>query len=75
MDLSTKPIQRDSLRELIDATKTTGNATPHQHVVRRDSSSRSQAIPTTTDQPSALRGLVMVIVAALAVRQLLLWIF
>jgi cytochrome c-type biogenesis protein CcmH/NrfG len=72
MDVSTKPIQRDSLRELIDASKM-GTAKPHAHVVRRDSV-RSQAVPTTNSEASALRGLVMVIVLALAVRQLLLWI-
>jgi hypothetical protein len=70
MDLSTKPIQRDSLRELIDASSRSGTA--HAHVVRRDSV-RRQAIPMR--EPSALRGLVLVLVLAFAVRQLLLWLF
>jgi hypothetical protein len=71
MDLSTKPIQRDSLRELIDASSRSGIA-PHAHVVRRDSV-RRPAVPMR--EPSALRGLVIVLALALGVRQLLLWIF
>ena len=72
MDLSTKPIQRDSLRELIDASSRSGTAHPHAHVVRRDSV-RRPAVPMR--EPSALRGLVLVLVLALGVRQLLLWMF
>lgn len=71
MDPSTKPIQRESLRDLIDASRS-GNAIPNPHVVRRDSV-RQKTVPG--HEPSALRGLVIVLVLALAVRQLLLWIF
>jgi hypothetical protein len=71
MDPSTKPIQRESLRDLLDASRS-GNALPHVHTVRRDSV-RQKTV--TGREPSALRGLVMVLVLALGVRQLLLWIF
>lgn len=74
MDLSTKPIQRESLRELIDASRV-GTAPAHAHVVRRDS--RPHLRPAAAEpvrDASALRGLLWVLVLALAVRQLLIWI-
>jgi len=70
MELETKPIARDSLRGLIDATRDAGR--PHAHVIRRRQARQNLA---TVREPSALRGLVLLVVIALAVRAFVLWIF
>ena len=71
MELETKPIARDSLRGLIDATRDT--ARPHAHVIRRRRQARQNL--ATVREPSALRGLVLLVLIALVVRALVLWIF
>lgn len=70
MELETKPIARDSLRGLIDATKDIGR--PHAHVIRRRQARQHLA---TVREPSALRGLVLLVVIAFAVRAFVLWLF
>jgi len=70
MELETKPIARDSLRGLIDATRDA--ARPHAHVIRRRRARESIA---TVREPSALRGLILLVLIALAVRALVLSLF
>lgn len=68
---STKTIERESLRELIDATRA-ATEKPHAHVVRRAQVRRDRR---TVREPSALRGLLLVLLLALGIRSLVLWIF
>lgn len=67
----TKTIARESLRELIDASRPAVTR-PQAHVVKR---SRVRRDTRPVREPSALRGLILVVVLALAVRQLVVWIF
>ncbi len=71
MEPDTKMIQRDSLRELIDASRG-ASETRHAHVVKRSQVRRDLR---TVREPSALRGLVLVVLLALGIRSLVLWIF
>lgn len=69
MEPETKTIARDSLGKLIAATR---DARPHARVIPRAQARRHLA---TVREPSALRGLILLVVIALAVRAFVLWIF
>ena len=71
MDPQTKPIERDSLRELIDATRA-ATEKPHAHVVKR---SQVRRHVRAAREPSAMRGLVLVVLLALGIRSLVMWLF
>jgi len=71
MEPDTKTIRRESLQDLIEASRG-GMATPHAHVVKRSQVRRE---PRTAREPSALRGLVLVVLLALGIRSLVMWIF
>ncbi len=66
---STKTIERESLRELIDASRP---AKGHAHVVKR---SKVRGDVPAAREPSALRGLVLVVLLALGIRSLVVWLF
>ncbi len=66
---STKTIERESLRELIDASRPVKG---RPHVVKR-SKVRTDVPPAR--EPSALRGLVLVVLLALGIRSLVVWLF
>jgi hypothetical protein len=68
MEPDTKMIERESLRDLIDASRPKA----HAHVIKRSEVARDVH---TTREPSALRGLILVVLLALGVRSLVLWIF
>jgi len=70
MELETKPIARDSLRGLIDATRDVGRR--HAHVIRRRQARQHLA---TVREPSALRGLILLVVIAYVIRAFVLWVF
>jgi len=70
MEPDTKTIRRESLRDLIEASRA-ATATPHAHVVKRSQVRRD----LHTREPSALRGLVLVVLLALGIRQLVVWVF
>jgi hypothetical protein len=70
MDLETKPIQRDSLLDLLDASR----AQPvkrHAHTVKR---TQRMMRRERKREPSALRGLVLVVLLVLLVRSLVMWL-
>jgi hypothetical protein len=71
MDPETKTIQRDSLRDLIDASRAP-NEKHHAHVVKRAQVRRDVR---TVREPSALRGLFIVLLLALGIRSLVVWFF
>jgi hypothetical protein len=71
MDLETKPIQRDSLLDLLDASRAQP-AKQHAHTVKRGQRVLRRE---RHREPSALRGLLIVVLLVLAVRSLVLWIF
>ena len=71
MEPDTKTIRRESLRDLIDASRA-ATAKPHAHVVKRSQVRRDRR---TVREPSALRGLVLVVLLALGIRSLVMWIF
>jgi hypothetical protein len=71
MDPDTKTIQRESLLDLIDASRAQTVKPQHAHVVRRARVRRREL----GREPSALRGLVIVLLFVLAMRSLVLWIF
>lgn len=73
MELETKPIARDSLRGLIDATRDVGR--PHAHVIRRRQARQARQHVATVREPSALRGLVLLVAIALVVRVFVVWVF
>ena len=64
----TKLIRRDELLGLLDATREPRGA--HAHVIRRGPQVRPLG-----REPSALRGLVWVVLAAALVRWLVLWLW
>ena len=70
MDPETKTIQRESLRDLLDASRAQ-TAKPHAHVVKRTQTGRREL----GREPSAFRGLVIVLLAIFGVRWLVLAIF
>jgi hypothetical protein len=69
MELETKPIARDSLGQLLAATR---GSRPHARVIPRALARRHLA---TVREPSAMRGLILLLLIALGVRTLVLWIF
>ena len=69
MEPDTKTITRESLSDLIAATR---QSRPHARVIPRSQARRHLA---TVREPSALRGLIFLVLLALAVRTLVLWIF
>lgn len=69
MDEQTKTIQRDSLQDLLHASRAP-TARPHAHTIRRTQRVRRDL----GREPSALRGLILVLLLALGVRQLILWL-
>jgi hypothetical protein len=71
MDPDTKTIQRESLLDLIDASRAQTVKPQPAHVVRRARVRRREL----GREPSALRGLVIVVLFLLAMRSLVLWIF
>ena len=71
MDPETKPIQRDSLLDLLDASRAQP-AKPHAHTVKRTQWVMRRE---RKREPSALRGLLIVVLLVLGVRALVLWIF
>jgi hypothetical protein len=70
MDEATKTIERDSLQDLLHASRAQ-TAKPHAHTIRRTRLVRREL----GREPSALRGLIIVVLLALGVRSLVLWIF
>jgi hypothetical protein len=70
MDPETKTIERESLRDLLDASRAQTER-PHAHVVKRTEKVRREL----GREPSAFRGLVIVLLAIFGVRWLLLSIF
>lgn len=71
MDPQTKTIERESLQDLLVASRAQ-TAKPHAHVVQRTQKIRRRELGR---EPSALRGLILVLLLALGVRSLVLWIF
>jgi hypothetical protein len=72
MDLETKPIQRDSLLDLLDASRAQPARQQHAHTVRR---TQRMVRRERQREPSALRGLLIVVLLVLGVRWLVLAIF
>ena len=69
MEPETKTIARESLGSLIAATR---DSRPHARVIPRSQARRHLA---TVREPSALRGLIFLVLIALGVRTLVLWFF
>ena len=69
MEPETKTIARDSLGSLLAATR---ESRPHARVIPRSQARRHLQ---TVREPSALRGLILLLLIALGVRTLVLWIF
>jgi hypothetical protein len=69
MDLETKPLARDSLRPLIEASR---ESRPHARVIPR---SQARRHVETVREPSALRGLILLVLIALGVRAVVHWLF
>ncbi len=69
MEPETKTIARDSLGQLIAATR---EARPHARVIPRSLARRHLK---TVREPSALRGLILLLVIAFGFRALVLWLF
>ena len=65
----TKTIARDSLAPLVAATR---ESRPHARVIPRSQARRHLQ---TVREPSALRGLIFLVLIALGVRTLVMWIF
>lgn len=70
MDLETKPIQRDSLLDLLDASRAQP-VKPHAHTVKRTQRVMQRE---RKREPSALRGLVLVVLLVLLVHSLVMWL-
>ncbi len=69
MEPETKTIARDSLGPLLAATR---ESRPHARVIPRAQARRHLQ---TVREPSALRGLILLLVIALSVRAFVLWLF
>ncbi len=69
MEPETKTIARDSLGQLLAATR---DSRPHARVIPRSQARRHLQ---TVREPSALRGLILLLLIAFGVRTLVLWIF
>ena len=69
MEPETKTISRESLGDLIAETRT---SRPHARVIPRSQARRHLE---TVREPSALRGLIFLVLIALGVRTLVLWLF
>lgn len=69
MEPETKTISRESLGDLLAETRT---LRPHARVIPRSQARRHLA---TVREPSALRGLIFLLLIALGVRTIVMWIF
>lgn len=69
MDAETKTIERESLRDLLHASRAPIEK-PHAHVVQRTQKVRREL----GREPSAFRGLIIVLVLVFGIRSLLMWI-